>query len=308
MWLIWIVIFAVGLAQLPLIVDCLRTFFPKWRITRVAGRVNNVLLFCLLGSLAAVAFFYYFLNIYLPLTVSEPFTTIRGWAHIVFASWLCANMVLNYLLAVFTSPGQRTGEVMPDHPPSRPPTYIACKQCKCEVMYMDHHCPFTGNCVGLENYRYFILHLVYAMAGLSYAVWLTYPYFKMCHLPTFLWFFKFTTKLQRPDETAKNICAMLRGHSLISVPASVGIVALVGLLVWQAFMLLADTPTHFVLRQRGVSLCEACGRIGQKTFLCKNSRWRVMLQQRTQWYQILFPFPNWHSEMKLISEHKNKTL
>lgn len=31
---------------------------------------------------------------------------------------------------------------------------------------MDHHCPWTGNCVGLYNHKYFILFLFYATVGL----------------------------------------------------------------------------------------------------------------------------------------------
>ena len=38
----------------------------------------------------------------------------------------------------------------------KPPRTHHCSICRKCVMRMDHHCPWTGNCVGLKTHKYFI--------------------------------------------------------------------------------------------------------------------------------------------------------
>ena len=37
-----------------------------------------------------------------------------------------------------------------------------CGRCNRCVVYMDHHCKFTDNCIGKENYKYFFAFIFWA--------------------------------------------------------------------------------------------------------------------------------------------------
>eukprot|EP01095_Lingulamoeba_sp_RSL-Kostka_P015587 TRINITY_DN721_c3_g1_i4.p1 TRINITY_DN721_c3_g1~~TRINITY_DN721_c3_g1_i4.p1 ORF type:complete len:228 (+),score=50.33 TRINITY_DN721_c3_g1_i4:512-1195(+) len=52
----------------------------------------------------------------------------------------------------------------------RPPRAHHCSQCGQCTLKMDHHCPVINNCVGVGNYKFFILMLTYGVVLAGYGV------------------------------------------------------------------------------------------------------------------------------------------
>jgi len=108
-----------------------------------------------------------------------------------------------------------------------------CKVCGTCTAYMDHHCPFTGNCVGAGNFIYFYLFLGYCSLGLLYALVLSSRAFLRCII------LDVTGEASLDQEW----CRYLGTSALICLPVAAGWFAVSVLFAFHSILLLFDRTT-----------------------------------------------------------------
>ena len=161
-----------------------------------------------------------------------------------------------------------------------------CKICNCAIPYLDHHCPFTGNCAGLRNYLNFFLFLFYGTIGLFYAVVITLPYFFECNLKNILWYIGVVS-----NREGKHVCKQLGPHSHIFIPVFAGFFLSSNMLLLQSFFLLSDLSTYNILQNwsKYPMLLFMLHRIKARKFLDKDSRVNILMRNRRNILAYLFP-------------------
>jgi palmitoyltransferase ZDHHC2/15/20 len=125
----------------------------------------------------------------------------RGHAELIACNILTVALVVCYIRAIATSPGevpddktwqyQEETSTMSSYLPAflqetkksgdrrhckwcgkyKPDRTHHCKVCQTCVRRMDHHCPWIYNCVGYFNYKYFFLMLFYSMLDCHLITW-----------------------------------------------------------------------------------------------------------------------------------------
>ncbi|KAH7667922.1 Protein S-acyltransferase protein [Dioscorea alata] len=116
--------------------------------------------------------------------------SIVGFLNAVLFSLLTMMTILTYIMAIMSDPGtvplryrdlenpdiplhevKKNGELRFCMKCScyRPPRAHHCSICDKCILKMDHHCIWVSNCVGHQNYKIFILVVMYALATCGHA-------------------------------------------------------------------------------------------------------------------------------------------
>ena len=192
-----VLIVVVGLVQLPILTDLLIFLFPSSPFPRLASRATKpifILLFLACCILALHLFFFTFLPLTLHSLLAPPFTSHTTAAVIAgcltfLACYIIVNMLYHYVIAAFTAASPVPPPPSPSHPRQCPQCGTGkgervhhCRICNRCTSLLDHHCPFTANCVGSSTLRPFYLWLSFCLLGLLYGAAMSWPAFHHCIL------------------------------------------------------------------------------------------------------------------------------
>lgn len=130
-------------------------------------------------------------------------TPVLYYSHLVLGTVLLFNIVGNWICVMLTRTSTR-GVLMPIPKPSdvdagsrdkwrfcavceslQPPRSWHCKTCNACILKRDHHCLFTGCCIGHHNQRYFLLLVFYLFVATTYATFYNNYFIWIMHAKDF---------------------------------------------------------------------------------------------------------------------------
>jgi len=173
----------------------------------------------------------------------NPWYTFWNVVHLIMATYVDSMIVWTYFLSLRTPPGSPPpgwqpdsemgeGEVTTDKTnycqkcsAFKPPRTHHCKICNKCVLKMDHHCPWINNCVGNDNHKYFLLFLIYAVAGIFYGL----AILLICFI-----------KVLSKDDRVEDFVIFFGFTISATIMLPVGL-AIIMLLIWQMWLVSSNT-------------------------------------------------------------------
>ncbi|XP_046905785.1 palmitoyltransferase ZDHHC22 isoform X2 [Hypomesus transpacificus] len=128
----------------------------------------------------AVTFILYFC-LFIPTIFQTPAMSLEASTvfHTAVFLFLMLNALGNYIMTIKYPAESANESVIPMCSPDCPDRVDAhyllngrhfCKLCKKVILRRDHHCFFTGNCIGNKNMRYFIMFCIYTSCTCLYSL------------------------------------------------------------------------------------------------------------------------------------------
>lgn len=143
-------------------------------------RLLNVVAPAYFFMATAVTFVFHFC-FFVPAIFPKPETSLRGSTtlHTALFLFLMFNALGNYVMTIrYTaeSAAETAVPVCSPHCSDKVDAHYLlngrhfCKLCKKVILKRDHHCFFTGNCIGNKNMRYFIMFCIYTSCTCLYSL------------------------------------------------------------------------------------------------------------------------------------------
>mmetsp|Transcript_34046 Transcript_34046/g.84910 ORF Transcript_34046/g.84910 Transcript_34046/m.84910 type:complete len:308 (-) Transcript_34046:258-1181(-) len=258
----------VTLTLVPLFVDLLRSFaaFRRGALGRALSRAASASLVVAVGAICLIGLAL-FLEHVLPYHCPE-----RGsagwWALALSGVYLCGATICWHMASVVVDPGRAPVQEPSDPARALPPHARFCSVCRHSVLDADHHCLFTGKCVGRFNRFHFYAFLAHLLSAASFAVAVSWPPFRRCLL----------RRLLEPRDAPRDpACVGVGAGQAALVPALMVWVPIVPLVLWHALLLRADLSTaHFVKRANRSGIRAAVRELlARSRRPCENRAWQL---------------------------------